>query len=184
MATLLLSCAGCETSSSNNVEGVSISVYPEVEKTPYGAALRTYSRKASALNGFDTLYYLHATYLADPFKQEFEKRRKNILGDKDSPFMPAQGKVAVFVSVYSPTRELNDMTDPKLWTLELQTEAGTVMAKTVTKMKNKYEWQSYFPYIDSWSSEFLVVFDVPEEDQMPVQFYFANLEAKTHLQFP
>jgi hypothetical protein len=181
---LVVGLTGCVQTMS---ESVDLNQTPSDDKR-YLKAYDQASRDAKVTVNFETRYTLDATYLSPDFRSEFSKRYEQLF-DAPQPFLEeASNKVGFFVSLFSPERVGYDLTDELLWTIQLKTTERVHKPIMIKKLDQKARWKPFFPHVHNWSTEYLILFDVPAvsiTDQMVgknlMSLHFANSDAKTKL---
>lgn len=176
---LLLLSLGCQTPE----DRVSTTLFhAKPTREPYQKTMEKYSRETTVFSNYETLYMLNGTVFSTEFYEEFRKAvnerflELNVLKD-------IQENATFFVSIFSPNNEYNDLSNKRIWEFNMQVGDKTYRSKLVKQIKEKESWYAFFPYINRWSSDFVISFEIPEGESIPSDSKFtlslANAEAKT-----
>jgi hypothetical protein len=101
--------------------------------------------------------------------------------------LKAKDKTKIFVSVYSPDINRNPLTEKAMWNITLQRKDSSVTKEpeTIFSIKKKEPYTAFFPFINNWSREYLVVFDEngesPELMQQNMTLWIQNKVASVSL---
>jgi hypothetical protein len=156
------------------------------EDKVYDEALRKYSRSETVHNRFDTLYFINVTLLHPDFQAVLRERIRQRIDDVD--FLASlDKKISFFVSLYSPDDDIRTLAKNKGWEFALKIADHPVKFSGAKIQEEKEHWYPFFSYINRWSSEFFVSFDVPEgvsvqdlwKNSPSVELSFSTFEAKT-----
>lgn len=132
------------------------------EDPPYFSELSNWTKEAYVIRDFETRYVVRVTYFAPKFRQEFETRVKRLFLDSNPKFANVAPKMGFFVSIFAPEPPAADIRDRNLWAMLLTSGTNRFTAERVEELsEDKRRWRPFFPYIDKWSREFLVIFDTP-----------------------
>ncbi|MDD9951185.1 MAG: hypothetical protein OXT67_06420 [Zetaproteobacteria bacterium] len=153
----LLVGTGCSTPGSDAPASIDLA---EGDKS-YVDVLRAYTRTAHVYDKFETNAMVSATLLASAFQMELDQEIRRVLGGKAFSLADAEGKTAFFVSIFVPVRRMMDLANRDYWNLFLMEEGNKIFPASITRLKDKHKWKSYFGYIHAWSQEYFVVFDTP-----------------------
>lgn len=124
---------------------------------PYQAATRT----VQITENFEKIYDISVTYLSPEFQQAFAKRMNSHSPQLPQGLKVASSKMGFLVSIFSPEKSKTALEDPSLWTLMVDIDGRRKLPEKVKKLREKERWEPYFPYINRWSVEYLVLFDEP-----------------------
>ena len=85
-----------------------------------------------------------------------------------------------FVSRFSPDFEFSKLEDSKRWECLLKIGDKEFRPTAIKYLKEKDRWYSFYPYVNRWSNEYLIIFSPPQDlGTGPVVFSVANVLAKT-----
>jgi len=157
LAVALGSLPACVSTVSDNVE---LAASPREDKD-YAAKLTQATRESDVIKDFETRYSTSATYLSPAFKAAFAKRFEALYHRSDLQFAEAGTKAAFFVTINAADDEAMDISNPKHWTIQLKEKGEAVQPVLVKRLNDKERWRPFFPAINDWSQEYLVVFDLP-----------------------
>lgn len=108
---------------------------------------------------------MYVTLLGQDFRGAFSQRWQKLHGS--SPFTlegnPAT-HVGAFLSIYTPDRPYQRLDDAKVWTFELslgdKKYIPMLVKRAAQKSTEKVAFEGFFPYINSWSTEYFVLFEL------------------------
>lgn len=180
-----LGAAGCVHSIESDV---AIAPAP-LEDSEYGEALTKATQARTVFKDFETRYQLTATYLSPAFRTAFSRRLERVYRSGHVEFEEAATKAGFFVSLQAPEGERTDLTNPRHWTVQLAGKDTPVQPILLKKLSDKERWRAFFPSVTEWTTEYLVVFDVPAVDTNSPQLVqptnmgitFANADAQVTL---
>lgn len=178
VAFIPLLAAGCVTGSAAKTK---VEMLPTIEQDDdYENALRKASRSTSVTRDFETKYTLEATYLSPDFRSAFARRAERFTKNKMHFLEESSGKSAFFVTLFSPDSRVDDLADQDHWTIQLTSAEKPLRPAFVRRLADKDRWKNFFPGVNRWSAEYMVVFDTPSRstdspemaagNQMQVQF--------------
>ncbi|MBC7659090.1 MAG: hypothetical protein H7249_05215 [Chitinophagaceae bacterium] len=117
------------------------------------------SQKFDFIDKFVTKYKVHITQLNTTFRQALANRYEKVFFEPQPLLAEASQKTAYFVTIYSSDRHLEDMADQRIWSVQLRTGTSVLKPSAITRVQPKERWQVFFPDINIWSSEYLLLFD-------------------------
>ena len=179
----------CVTSKEPDVETHA----PPLADPDYGPVLAKATQSRVVFRDFENRYQVTATYLSPEFRAAFAKRLAQVyLNDESRLFEEASAKAGFFVSIEAPSNELNEKTDlsnPQHWTVQLAGSQGPLKPILVKRLNDKERWRAFFAGINTWTYEYLVVFDAPSVNphspelvqKTGVTLTLANADAKVDL---
>jgi hypothetical protein len=171
-----------------NAADVTVAKEPS-EDQDFDAALEKASRNRTVSKDFETRFMIHATYLSPEFRAAFAKRLEEVYKRNDVELGEAGQKAGFFVSIQSFDETRTDLTNNQHWTIQLKTREGVIRPILIKPLLDKERWRAFFPSVDTWSKDFIVVFDIPSIDanaaklveKTPVTVTFANADAQVEL---
>lgn len=161
--SLALCLLACETSEPK-VSTTLFDVKPTYE--PYQKVLNKNSRSTTVFSNYESLYMLNVAGFTPEFYDAFTSALKERLRSTDM-LVDIRTNSSFFVSIFSPNEEYNDLSNPKLWEFILTVDGKEYKSKLVKKIKDREAWTSFFTFMNRWSNEFLIVFEIPETDGVP-----------------
>lgn len=141
----------------------------------YYANYQRATRGGDVIRDFGLEYRLHATYLYPEFKLALLKRVKDLYLQDAGTFSEAESKSAFFVTIYGSDRDGIDLANTGHWTILLGSYQTGIRPVLVRKITDKRRWGQFFETISPWTTDYLVVFDVPAANPGA-----ANLVEKPH----
>lgn len=176
--TLALSLSSCDAPRSP----VSNTVFDSMDSSPtYRNAFKGATQSTTIYSKYEKLYTINASFLS----REFYSALRETMAERTTNMELLQtlrSNQSLMVSIFSPSEEFNDLSNSRLWDFTLTVNGVVYRAKTVTKIKEKESWYPFFPYISRWSSDFLIVFDIPDSETAtngPFTLTLGSSETKT-----
>ncbi len=165
--------------------GVETVVYDlEPETRSYQDVLKKYLRSDTVFSNYETLYVLNVTAFLPEFQQAFKKMNEERFSELDL-LKNIKSAPLFFVSIYSPHDDLNNLSNGKIWEFVLKVGIREFPVKVITKLNDKDTWSSFFPFINRWSSDYLLTFDIPDFDKSgapdQLSLLLTNARAKTSI---
>lgn len=169
----------------------SVELNPSVEQdSEYVDQLEQSSRKAQVINNFETKYKLVVTYLSPQFREALTNRIEKIYNVKEPFLTETDNSTGFFVSIFSSNDDTLQLSDERLWNVTLTTQSGKHKPKVIRRISDKERWKPFFNQINTWTEEYLVLFDVPSTkgesklvDQGILRLLLSNAEAKVKLEW-
>ena len=174
------------------------SIEPDVELTPspaedkdYFDALQKATRERIVFKDFETRMIVGATYLSPEFRSAFAQRLERVYKKGEGGFQEAKEKAGFFVTIDVPGADSDsqDIANGHHWTVLLKTPEGSIRPVVIKRITDKERWRAFFKNVTNWTSEYLVIFDVPSVNpdspkmvaKTPVQLMLANADAQLNL---
>ncbi len=132
---------------------------PVPDDSDYYQSYTQASQQFDFIDHFETKYKVHITQLTPAFRTALAKRHEQIFLEPQPLLTEASQKTAFFVTLYSRDHNLADIADERLWTVQLRTGTSVLKPSLIKPIKPKERWAPFFPDINVWSSEYLVLFD-------------------------
>lgn len=163
---------------------------PLLSDDDYMRSYREVTRTVKIYNDFETKYTMTITNLDKNFQKALATRIKSLMMDDVPALSEAGNKTAFFVSAFGPDDRLMDIDDPQLWNFILKQGDKELKPSNIQKLGRKERWLAYFPAINKWTSEYLIIFDAPplggadlvKPEQ--IELKFANSDAKVAIVWP
>lgn len=131
----------------------------------YATVLRKETREASVYSNFETKLMVKVTYLSDDFRMAFDKRYETLMEEKRFSLGEADKKSGFFISIFTPDQQKPELDNSKFWTLILKNRTDLKRYPTMVRhLSEKDRWKPFFPWLNRWSHEYLVLFDSEEDN--------------------
>lgn len=140
---------------------------PVADDEAYNKAYGDATVRYDVVHHFETKYKISITYLNDNFRQALATRHENIFHEPQPVLTEASQKTGFFVSIYSQDRALSDLSDPRLWTVQLKVGNSILKPATIKTLSPKERWAAFFPEISLWSNEYVILFDQAPPSNQP-----------------
>lgn len=172
----------CQTSNADT----KVELLPTVEQdAQYEKAWKRASRSTTVFRDFETKYTIEATYLSPEFRAAFASRAERFAKSKLQFLEEASGKSGLFVTIFSPDSRVDDLADEGHWTIQMVEGEKVMRPAIVRRLADKERWKNFFPGVNRWSAEYMVVFDTPSRStgspdlaaSNPLQVQFTNADA-------
>lgn len=135
---------------------------PPSEDKEYYRSYREATRGGNLIRDFGLSFKIHATYLYPGFRAQLARRLKDLyLQDAGGAFSEANSKSGFLVTLYGDERDSVDLANTNHWTVILETNEGPQRPILVRKITDKQRWRNFFESISPWSTDYLVVFEIP-----------------------
>ncbi len=157
---ILVQQISCVTSIEEAVE-----INPTAESDgAYYKVYSKYTREANVFDNFENKYNLTATVLSPEMRSSMASRYERLYKVQQGILEEASSKTGFFVSIFSPERGGLDLDDEVLWTIMVKIGETPRRPALVRRLGEKERWRPFFPEVNQWSKEFLIVFDEPLPD--------------------
>ena len=167
---------GCTSTSQES--GALVPPLPN-EDPAYSPILDKWSREAHVVEKFQKQVDVHAVLFTDEMRRAYAERFARLRGNADAQLEDiGGGKLGFLVSVFSPVNDYLDLDNNQLWTLSVRSGAQSAGTPAVRKLKSKTPFEAFFPFINRWSQDYLVVFDTTGQAGNPL---LANPQSMTLL---
>ena len=157
LAALTVLATGCVTAMESDVHPATT---PN-EDHAYTKALTAATRQRTVYKDFETRYTVAATHLGPNFRSAFAARLARVYKMERTQFDEARTKVGFFVSLHMPGDGATDLENPQHWTVTLTSVGTSIRPTLVKKLTDKERWRAFFPAVNPWSVEYLLLFDAP-----------------------
>jgi hypothetical protein len=140
---------------------VTAAIPPEpLSDDAYAPVYDKWFRKVSLVDQFQKRLDASAVLFTDDMRKAYAERWVRIRGDREAEIEAlAGGKLAVFVSVFTPETDYLDLDNSQLWSHSLQLGAQGASPVAVKRLFAKSAFSPFFPFVNRWTSDFLVLFD-------------------------
>ena len=132
---------------------------PVPEDPAYNKIYQESSQKFDFIDRFETKYKISITQLNTNFRQAIASRYEKVFLEPQPLLTEASNKTAYFVTMYSSNNRLADLADDRLWAVQLRTGSSVLKPSVIKRIEPKERWHVFFPEINTWSAEFLLLFD-------------------------
>lgn len=150
--------AGCSTLKSENIE---LRDAPQDDR-PYFLALEKATRSADIYRNFETDYKIQATLFSPEFKEALRERHKKLMLSDSSAFEETSTKLGFLVSIFAPDSNTIELANKTHWTVLASSGSNhDLQPIMMRKIEDKTRWKNYFHYLNKWTQEWLIVFDIP-----------------------
>lgn len=129
------------------------------EDKPYFKVFEAASVQYDVVHNFETKFKAHITRVTPAFREALTQRYQHIWNEPQPLITEAAQKTAFFVTLYTANKDLENIADTAVWNIQLQIAGQTLKPTLVKKLKPKERWKPFFPEINHWSLEFLILFD-------------------------
>lgn len=169
----------CQTGSENKEITTSF-LETHKDQKPYNRVLEQYLRSTTVYYNYETLYMVSASMLSSPFYEALSRRVADHYQSTEV-LKNFTVNATVFLSIYAPDYDLNDLANKRVWELFIEINGKKYPVKSVKKVKEKESWYAFFPYINHWTTDFIIIFDVPESEKLPPdsKFTFSMINSQT-----
>ncbi|MCX6129876.1 MAG: hypothetical protein NTX25_12555 [Proteobacteria bacterium] len=127
--------------------------------TTYEANSKTYE----VIHNFEAKYTAHITRVTPEFREALIKRYEHIWNESQTLMTEAGAKTAFFVTLYTANRNMENISDANLWNIQLQAAGKIFKPSSIKNLSPKERWQPFFPQINQWSKDFLLIFELTPE---------------------
>lgn len=129
------------------------------EDPEYNKIYSESSQQFDFIDKFVTRYKISITQLNTNFRQAMAARHEKVFFEPQPQLTDASQKTAFFVTIYSSNIKLSDLSDERLWSIQLRTGSSVLKPNAIKSLTPKERWQVFFPNITQWSTEYLLLFD-------------------------
>ena len=150
----LLSASACQTDQAIQIRDA-LAIY---EDRPYYQSYLAANRQFEVVQNFETKQQISATLLTNAFRQSIAQRHKAIYLEAQPVLGEVTDQTGFFVSSFIPGDDLSDLRNSRLWNIVLETPTGTLRPTLIKKLTNKEQWQVFFPKVNLWTEEYLILF--------------------------
>lgn len=154
------------------------------EDKPYFEIYQASSVQYDVIHNFETKFKAHITRVTPAFQQALAQRYEHIWREPQVLVRDAAQKSAFFVTLYTANRELEDVANTDVWNIQLQVNGQSLKPSSIRKLRPKERWQPFFPEINQWSLEFLLLFDYPSGSGIePVKLLLSSPDGSVEAKF-
>lgn len=148
---------GCTTTQGD----VETAIPPEpLADEAYAPVYQKWHRKVSLVDQFQKRIDAQAVLFTDDMRKAYAERWVRIRGDKEAEIEAlAGGKLAVFVSVFTPESDYLDLDNRQLWSHSLQVGAQGASPVAIKRLFSKSAFSPFFPFVNRWTADYLILFE-------------------------
>ena len=159
----LLISLGLGSCATTNTKNASIVGSPFLDDA-YFPVYRSHTRDYDLIENFLTNLSISTTLMDEDFIQAFSERHEKIFREKNVLISTKPNKVSYFISMYSPDRVALKLQSKAMWNIYLKVGDTKIRPSRFKRMRPKSKWSQFFPVINFWSKEFLLEFELPEDN--------------------
>lgn len=135
---------------------------PSIEQdADYRTTVDRFTERFEIINNFKTDNILQVTLLHPKLMRKISARHKQLFQDEKDVLPGASDKFSFVMSLYSRDANTDDLSNKNYWNVQIFHRGQTYEPVLVEELKAKSRWTPFFPHINPWTREFLVVFDAP-----------------------
>lgn len=185
MSAVMTVSSACVTSVESDIQ---VADAPEDDEA-YAAAFDKATKSRSVFKDFEKRYHVTTTYLSPEFRSAFSERLNRVYKTGAGEFEEANAKAGFFVSLNAPFEERTDLANPQHWSVLMKTDSGLIKPVLIKKLSDKERWRAFFSTVNTWTQEYLVVFDAPGVnpgaaelvEKTTINIVFANADGEVNL---
>ena len=187
LTSFLLLGTSCVTSLDDAVD-----INPSIQgDSEYVTVYKKFTNQYEVIENFETKYVINATHLTSDFRQAIASRHKKLFEDPNPILAEASSKTGFFITLYVANEDGEDLRDQDLWNIALKEGDQTLVPNLIKKLSRKERWKAYFPSVNLWTQEYLVIFDSPSAgsssqqllNQSPKTLIISNADAKVKMKW-
>lgn len=152
---VLVTVAACQTT---NDEGVETATAIEAD-TDYYSSYTKATRSKTVHDEFKTRFSITSTFLTTDFRNAMAKRHLELFQESQPVLGEASDKAGFFISAHVSNEDLADLRDERLWNIFVDSPSGPIQPVLIKKLREKEQWKAFFPEVNLWTEEYLVLFD-------------------------
>ena len=147
---------------------------PEGDQS-YAKVYKENTRESKVFKDLETELFLHITYISPTFEEALKTRGERILSKAKPLPIKNVNKRVFFVSAFSPNEENIDFKTDNLLDIHLKVAGSKLFPEEIIELEEKKKWKLFFPYINQWTREFIIVFNKEQENPLPPGSIHFNL---------
>jgi hypothetical protein len=149
--------------------GSSAAIPPDPQQDDaYQPVLEKWSQSVRLFDQFQNQVELQAVLFTEEMRQAYLDRWVKMRGDTFAKTgLDVGGKLAVFVSIFTPQEDYLRLDNAALWTVRMSYGAQVIAPVMIRRLFDKALYTSFFPFINTWSSEYLIVFEPSVAESSP-----------------
>lgn len=142
-------------------DGSFVAIPPDpLQDDDFRPAMERWSQGVQVFNQFQNRLELRAVLFTEEMRQAYLARWFKMRGDTFAKIgMDVGGKLAVFASIFTPEDDFLRLDDSALWTVRMTYGDQVVAPVMIRRLYDKALYESFFPFITPWSSEYLIIFE-------------------------
>ncbi|MFK7873424.1 MAG: hypothetical protein AB8C84_09730 [Oligoflexales bacterium] len=158
---ITLCVVGCVSNPTNT--SVEIASSPIDDKT-YQDIYESWTQDVQVYHHFDKIHFLTVTKLTPEFLAGFRHRYHTIYKQDPVALQDTSSRTAFFVSIEGPQSDILDISDRNQWSVYLKQQDIKSPPMAIRSLDEKERWKPFFPSINHWTKEFLILFDLPSNE--------------------
>ena len=159
-----------------------------LEDRDYFTAYSEATRSFETIKNFETRHILTVTALRAPFLAAFSARYQRLFHEPQFILTEIGERMGFFVVLYTMDKKINALDDASIWNVEVKQGDKVLRPQLIKKIKQKENWQPFFPQISPWTKEYLVLFgeSVHQTDKIfaqpkPATILFSNADSTVEI---
>lgn len=132
-----------------------------LEDEDFAPILKKHTVHFDVIENFETKYQVHITYLTPTFREAMARRYERIFREPLTQVAEASQKTGFFISLFTGNRDLIELDNKDIWSIKLEHGSSKLDPSRIERLRPKERWAPFFPDINQWSQEYLVLFDLP-----------------------
>jgi hypothetical protein len=130
----------------------------------YKSVLAQWHTRVSVFDKFQKVIEGDAVLFSNEMRSAYASRWKEIRNESGSNLGDlSSGKMALVVSYFTPKDDFMELNNAQLWTLQLKLGGKMYSPALVQRLFEKSALEGFFPFVNKWTTEYLVVFDVSSD---------------------
>ncbi len=176
-----LGLGSCATTNSKNASVVGSPFSDDA----YFPVYKSHTRDYDLIENFLTNLTISTTLMDEDFIEAFSARHEKIFQEKNVLLSSKPNKAKYFISMYSPDRVALKLQSKDMWNIYLKVGDKKITPSRFKRMRPKTKWSQFFPVINFWSKEFLVEFELPEDnlDKKNLELFLAGPKGQMNFEF-
>lgn len=127
----------------------------------YAPIEKKWTREVHVYKDFQKRVDAFALLFTDEMRRAFATRWQSLHGNQITSLEDlGQGKLGIVVSAFTPEFPYSKLDDAKIWGIQLSWGEQKFSPSLVKHLSQKAQFEPYFSFVNFWSREYLLLFDV------------------------
>lgn len=161
----LLLCTACSTPPSNFSSG-SVTPSLPMDDAKYQPVLGKWRKVVSNYKDLELNFKASAILISPEMEEAYKERLIEVHGTKakvDHNIVSDNDKIVIVIDVFAKPDTFLDISDERLWNIELSMGAHSVVPYSINRYRNKEILNPFFPLSTQWSRHYVILFKLPTE---------------------
>lgn len=129
----------------------------------YYSSYKDKTRSTTVYDNFKTRVTVNATLLSRAFNNQLQERLGKMYETQEIGLTEQVTGTGFFVTIYASNGDFLDLSNEDNWNVFIEKSGTKEKPFKIEKINNKSKWKAFFPSVNKWTEEYLVLFNSPNQ---------------------